>query len=61
MDELHGYYLSLNVFKNVLGSVPYDEILLTPAGKEFYSIKKEDDGSLKMAVVEDPANYGNQA
>ncbi|MCC5789789.1 MAG: protein kinase [Opitutales bacterium] len=61
VDELHGYYLSLNVFKNVLGSVPYEEILLTPTGREFYAIRKESSGLLDMQVVEDPASYGNQA
>lgn len=61
VDELHGYYLSLNVFKNVLGSVPYDEILLTPTGRDFYAIRKETNGHLEMRVVEDPAAYGNQA
>ncbi|MCC5841970.1 MAG: protein kinase [Opitutales bacterium] len=60
VDELHGFYLSLNVFKNVLGSVPYEEILLTPSGKEFYAIRKVDTGRLEMRVVEDPAAYGDQ-
>lgn len=59
VDELNGYYLSLNVFKNVLGSVPYEEILLTTSGKDFYSIKKESSGRLAMRMVEDPVSYGN--
>jgi serine/threonine protein kinase len=59
VDELHGYYLSLNVFKNILSSVPYEEILLTTTGKEYYSVSKQEDGQLKMSVVEDPASYGN--
>lgn len=59
VDELHGYYLSLNVFKNILSSVPYDEILLTPAGKTFYSIKKDESGRLTMRVAEDVGEYGS--
>ncbi|WP_411845625.1 protein kinase [Roseibacillus persicicus] len=60
VDELHGYYLSLNVFKNILSSVPYEEILLTTTGKAYYSVKKHQDGQLNMRVVEDPASYGNK-
>jgi len=57
VDELQGYYLSLAVFKNILGSAPYREVLLTPNAREFYSVAREDDGSLRLSVSEEPAEY----
>ena len=38
---MQGYYLSLAVFKNVLASSPYQEILLTVTGHDFYRIERE--------------------
>ena len=38
VDEVQGYYLSLAVFKNILGSAPYQEVLLTPSGHDFCSV-----------------------
>ena len=32
VEEEQGYYLSLAVFKNLLGSAPYQEVLLTYVG-----------------------------
>lgn len=49
LEEEQGYYLSLAVFKNVLGSAPYQEVLLTTTGHEFYRIARHDDGRLEMA------------
>jgi serine/threonine protein kinase len=60
VDEIHGYYLSLNVFKNVLMSAPYQEVLLTPTGHHFYSVRRANDGSLEMALREEPVPYGNK-
>lgn len=60
VDEIHGYYLSLNVFKNVLMSAPYQEVLLTPTGHHFYSVSRATDGSLEMALREEPVPYGNK-
>ena len=57
VDELQGYYLSLAVFKNILGSAPYQEVLLTPNSREFYSVSRQADASLKMAVAEESAEY----
>jgi hypothetical protein len=53
VDELQGYYLSLAVFKNILGSAPYQEVLLTPTGHEFYSVTRYPEGHLAMAVREE--------
>ena len=41
VEEMQGYYLSLAVFKNVLASSPYQEILLTVTGHDFYRIERE--------------------
>ncbi len=52
-EELQGYYVSLEVFKNVLSAAPYEEVLLTPSGYDFYRIKRQDDGLLEMKHVEE--------
>ena len=57
VDEMQGYYLSLAVFKNILGSAPYQEVLLTPNTREFYSVARRPDSSLCITVAEDPAEY----
>jgi hypothetical protein len=49
LEEKQGYYLSLAVFKNVLGSAPYQEVLLTTTGHDFYRIERHEDGRLEMA------------
>jgi serine/threonine protein kinase len=59
VDEVQGYYLSLAVFKNILGSAPYREVLLTPSGHEFYAVSRTDGNSLTMRVVEEAAVYGS--
>ena len=57
IEEQEGFYLSLSVFKNLLASVPYREVLLTKAGHKFYEIRREDDGLLRMTVSEKGAEY----
>jgi serine/threonine protein kinase len=52
IEEIQGYYLSLIVFKNVLGSAPYQEVLLTTTGHEFYSIFRQPTGSLQIQLAE---------
>jgi hypothetical protein len=49
LEEEQGYYLSLAVFKNVLGSAPYQEVLLTTTGHDFYRVERHQDGRLEMA------------
>jgi hypothetical protein len=58
VDEMQGYYLSLAVFKNILGSAPYQEILLTPSGQEFYSVSRDSEGRLTMQLFEEPTPHG---
>jgi hypothetical protein len=58
VDELQGYYLTLAVFKNILGSAPYQEVLLTPTGHEFYSVTRYPGGQLAMRLSEESPPYG---
>lgn len=48
VEEVQGYYLALAVFKNVLGSAPYQEVLLTTTGHDFYRIRRHPDGRLEL-------------
>ena len=59
VDEIQGYYLTLAVFKNILGSAPYQEVLLTPTGHQFYSVTRYPGGQLAMRLSEDPTPYGS--
>jgi serine/threonine protein kinase len=52
LEELQGYYLSLAVFKNVLASAPYQEVLLTRTGHDFYRIRREAAGTLYLETLE---------
>ncbi len=56
LEDQQGYYLSLTVFKNVLASAPYDEVLLTTNGRHFKSILRHDDGVLEMQSVNASVN-----
>lgn len=49
VEEEQGYYLSLAVFKNLLGSAPYQDVLLTTTGHDFYQVKRQIDGRLEMS------------
>ena len=53
LEEEQGHYLSLAVFKNVLGSAPYQEVLLTTTGHDFYRVERHEDGRLEMAHLSD--------
>lgn len=48
IEEEQGYYLSLAVFKNQLGSAPYQEVLLSTSGHDFYRVARHADGRLEM-------------
>ncbi len=47
-EELQGFYLSLMIFKNVLASAPYQEVLLTETGYEFYQVSRDIQGKLTL-------------
>lgn len=53
VEEEQGYYLGLAVFKNLLGSAPYQEVLLTTSGHDFYRIARHIDGRLEMSRVKE--------
>lgn len=55
VEEQQGYYLSLQVFKNLLGATPYQEVLLTATGQDFFRIRREPDGRLSMDRLREPA------
>lgn len=61
LEEEQGYYLSLAVFKNVLGSAPYREVLLTTTGHDFYRIERHPDGRLEMSQLTDAVPEANSA
>jgi serine/threonine protein kinase len=48
LEELHGYYLSLSVFKNVLASAPYQEVMVTRTGYDFFKIRRAVTGQLHL-------------
>lgn len=60
VDELQGYYLTLAVFKNILGSASCQEVLLTPTGHEFYAVTRHPGGQLAMRISEEPPPYGTK-
>jgi len=55
VEEEQGYYLSLAVFKNLLGSAPYQEVLLSTSGHDFYRVARHADGRLEMTRALDGA------
>jgi hypothetical protein len=57
IEEQEGFYLSLAVFKNLLASVPYKEVLLTKEGHKFYEISRDDSGVLNMNVSDKGGHY----
>ena len=52
LEEQQGHYLTLAVFKNVLSSAPYQEVLLTRTGHDFYRIDRKPDGVLSLDAIE---------
>ncbi|AUX39745.1 protein kinase [Sorangium cellulosum] len=55
VEEEQGYYLSLAVFKNLLGSAPYQEVLLSTSGHDFYRVARHADGRLEMTRAREGA------
>lgn len=51
IEEQEGFYLSLTVFKNVLSSAPYQEVLLTESGFDFFQIRRDENGVLYLDKV----------
>jgi serine/threonine protein kinase len=51
-EERQGLYLRLAVFKNMLAAAPYQEVLLTETGHEFYRISRAESGVLTLAKLD---------
>ncbi|HPL67289.1 MAG TPA: serine/threonine-protein kinase, partial [Smithellaceae bacterium] len=51
VEEQEGFYLSLAVFKNVLSSAPYQEVLLTETGFDFFQIRRDEKGVLHLSKL----------
>jgi serine/threonine protein kinase len=51
IEEEQGYYLSLAAFKNLLSAAPYQEVLLTESGFEFFRISRDTAGILHLGKV----------
>lgn len=52
IEQQEGFYRNLIVFKNMLGSAPYQEVLLTETGHEFYRINRDDAGVLTLEQLQ---------
>ena len=48
VEDEEGFYLSLSIFKNVLSSAPYQEVLLTEDSYNFFNIKRDESGILHL-------------
>lgn len=55
VEDERGFYLSLAVFKNLLGSAPYQELLLSTSGHDFYRVTRQADGRLEMTRAREAA------
>ena len=51
IEEQQGRYLSLAVFKNVLSSAPYQEVLLTRTGHDYFRIERGEEGVLTIEAL----------
>jgi hypothetical protein len=56
LEELEGQYLALVVFKNVLSSEPYQEVMLTETGSRFFRIRRDSSGVLTLESAEEVAH-----
>ena len=48
LEQQQGHYFALTVFKNVLSSAPYQEVMVTPTGHDFYQIERNSGGVLRL-------------
>jgi hypothetical protein len=51
IEQQEGFYRNLTVFKNLLGSAPYQEVLLTETGHEFFRINRDETGALSLVQL----------
>lgn len=60
-EDQQGQMLSLTVFKNILSSAPYQEILLTETGHDLHRISRDARGRLQMEQLSGPEPARTQA
>ena len=48
LNDLKGRFVELTIFKNLLHNLNYDEIVVTPDNRKFYSISKGDDVRIEI-------------
>ena len=53
VEEQQGFYRNLAVFKNLLASAPYQEVLLSETGSDFYRIRRDGDGNLSLEPLQE--------
>lgn len=51
LNDLRGRYIELQIFKNLLENLDYNEVLVTKDNIQFYRISKEQAGKLKLETV----------
>lgn len=51
LNDLRGRYIELQIFKNLLENLEYNEVLLTKDNIEFFRISKQEEGKLKLEPV----------
>jgi hypothetical protein len=56
VEDKESFYRTLVVFKNVLSSAPYQEVLLTEYGFEFHSMVRTPSGLLKFETLRGETN-----
>lgn len=60
VEERQGYYLSLTVFKHVLASAPYQEVLLTSDGRHYQRISRNEVGVLLLDAEPGTGSTGRE-
>lgn len=51
LNDLRGRYIELQIFKNLLENLEYNEVIVTKDNIDYYSISKKNDGNLKLETV----------
>jgi len=60
VNDLQGKFIELQIFKNLLESRNYSEILVTKNNKKFYMVRLNDDNKLSIQLIKQE-EYGNQS
>ncbi len=60
VNDLQGKFIELQIFKNLLESRNYSEILVTKNNKKFFMVRLNDDNKLSIQLIKQE-EYGNQS